>query len=102
MSQAPTKIPQDLLSNYDLMFMFSRSLQRIYVWRRKKGLPFYKIPGGSVKTMPVRYSLSEILSWAEKNDISIHHQPTITASGDVRWPRSRRKEFKKFHQKTKF
>jgi len=101
MTKTPTKIPQDLLSNYDLMFMFDRSLQRIYVWRRKKGLPFHKIPGGSVKTMPVRYSLSEIISWAEKNDIFIHHKPTITASGDVRWPRSRRKEFKEFHQKTK-
>ena len=102
MTKTPTKTPLDLLSNYDLMFMFKRSLQRIYVWRRTKGLPFHRILGGSVKTMPVRYSLAEIINWAEKNNISIHCEPTITVDGTVRWPRSRRQEFKKFHQKTKF
>ena len=102
MSQASTTIPRDLLSNYDLMFMFGKSLQWIYVRRRNWELPFYRIPGGSVKTMPVRYSLSEVLDWAEGLCIPVICKPTVTAEGVVRWPKARRKEFREFQRQASF
>ncbi len=102
MSQASTTIPRDLLSNYDVMFMFGKSVQWIYVRRRNWGLPFYRIPGGSIKTQPVRYSLSEVLDWAQKHGIIVRCVPTTTPEGAVRWPKARRKEFRKFQRQAKF
>lgn len=77
-------LPQDLLSNHDLMFMFGKSLQRIYVWRWKKALPFYHIPG-TAQTPPVRYSLAEVIAWAAEHSMEIIRMPKVQDNGTVKW-----------------
>lgn len=102
MSKVAREIPQDLLSNYDVMFMFRRSLQQIYRWRKWKGMPCYKLSTGSMKMQPVRYSLSEILVWAEEKGIKVERRPTIEEGGKVRWPKTCQREFQEFKEAMTF
>ncbi len=90
-------IPTDLLSNIDMVFMFDTTLQQIYRWRWNKKLPFHKLPSGSSKKQPVRYSFAEIVDWAAKNGIRIVRKPKFNRDGTVEWRgKILAKEFEEF------
>lgn len=95
MTKTSKRIPNDLLSNYDLMFMFQVPVQRIYVWKRKKNLQSYEI-SGTVLRPTVRYSLKEVLTWAKLHRKKIKFTPKIV-DGVITWkgPGAKTK-FKKF------
>lgn len=77
-------IPADLLSVYDVMYMFDRRVQQIYRWRKNRGFPTYNIPG-TTKIAAIRYSLREVVTWAKVNSVKIERMPTITETGVVDW-----------------
>jgi len=47
-------------------------------------MPFYHIPGTG-KTPAVRFSLHEIVKWAEENDVMIYRHPDLTPAGEISW-----------------
>lgn len=96
MSSTKETIPTDLLSNYDMRFMFDTNLQQIYRWRWNMNLPFYNISGGGLKKPPVRYSLAEVLLWALKNEISIVNRPATTKTGKIAWLGKKGLAFRRF------
>jgi len=80
----PPQLPRDLISIYDMMFMFDRGYLMIWKWRREKSLPFYVVPG-STKTQAIRYSLRQVKAWAAKNGREIIRMPTYS-NGLLTWP----------------
>ena len=79
-----TRIPTDLLSTYDVMFMFNVRVQAIIRWRKALNMPFYWI-GGTTKCPPVRHSLKETLRWAKKTKKEVVRVPSIQPNGRVVW-----------------
>ena len=91
-------IPVDLLSVYDVMYMFDRRVQQIYRWRKSRGFPAYNIPG-TTKIAAVRYSLREVIAWAKKNKIEITRMPEVSkATGLVSWPATLQPKFEAFQK----
>ena len=92
------KIPADLLSTYDCMYMFGVRVQAIIRWRHTSKFPYYHI-SGTAKCPPVRYSLKEVLAWAKKTNRMVLRSPTVQKkSGVVHWPSEDQKKFEA-HQK---
>ena len=79
-----TKLPTDLLSTRDVTYMFDRTPMQVWRWRQHQGMPFYHIPGTG-KTPAVRFSLHEIVKWAEENDVMIDRHPDLTPAGEISW-----------------
>ena len=91
-------IPADLLSVYDVMYMFDRRVQQIYRWRKSRGFPAYSIPG-TTKIAAVRYSLREVVAWAKKNKIEVARMPDVSKeTGAVRWPPALQGQFEAFQK----
>lgn len=86
-SHLPPVLPRDLLSVYDLMFMFGvKTYVTIWNWKQNRDLPFHEVPGStkSVKSVPLRYSLKEIRRWAKEVDLEIVNEP-VFVDGKVSW-----------------
>ena len=81
------KIPADLLSTYDCMYMFGVRVQAIIRWRHTSKFPYHYI-SGTTKCPPVRYSLKEVLAWAKRTNRMILHTPTVQKDGTILWPSS--------------
>lgn len=92
------KIPRDLLTMMDLMFIFDTWLTPLYAWRKDHDLPFYEIPGSVAAEKPVRFSWGEVREWAAKNEKKIFRSPTVRADGTVAWTGRHAKAFKKFKE----
>ena len=86
------KIPSDLLSTYDCMYMFGVRVQAIIRWRHKAKFPYYHI-SGTAKCPPARYSLRKVLAWAKKTHRMILHVPAIRNDGTIHWPSGDQKKF---------
>lgn len=86
------KIPADLLSTYDVMYMFGVRVQAIIRWRHTSKFPHHHI-SGTAKCPPVRYSLREVLAWAKRTNRMVLNVPTVQRSGAVSWPSGNQKKF---------
>ena len=71
---ARKSIPTDLLSVYDVMYMFGIGIASVYRLRDTQSLPFIQIPG-SARTPAVRYSMKELVQWAKSTDREIVNMP---------------------------
>ena len=91
-------IPADLLSVYDIMFMFKIGIVSVYRFRGTEDLPFIKIPG-SAHTPAIRYSLRAVVKWSKESNHKIVNLPTHK-DGTITY--RRKAKFRKFLKKAKF
>ena len=94
----PPALPRDLISIYDLMYMFEmKSYVTVWKWRTKRKLPYHAIPG-SAKSPAIRYSLKAVVAWADRTELKIKNMPYYVL-GEICWVVS--KKFQKFKASVK-
>lgn len=65
MTEETGQLKQELTMK-DLKLMFNRTKTTIYVWRKRHGLPFFRLSGNALSD-PVRYRVEEVQKWAQEH-----------------------------------